>query len=106
MDNCETCCNGNVHGWGGHCDNDMLIRFEDKTGRGCTSNWLVNNHRYKNGRIGLNVPGDAFDFDGWVGFNWNEAGCANGAAFDVPNQVQGYFWRIFLYFLNFFHMVS
>ena len=87
MDNCETCCNGNVHSWGGHCDNDMRIRFEDKLGRSCTSNWLVNNHRVKHGRNGLNVAGDAFDFDGWVGFNWNEAGCANGAAFDVPNQV-------------------
>ena len=60
MDNCDTCCNGNHYGIDGHCGNDMRIRFEDKLGRGCTSRWLVNNWRWKYGRLGKDEE-DAFD---------------------------------------------
>ena len=86
MDNSETGCNGDVHSYNGQCENDMIIRFEDKLGRNCQSRWLVNNWRWKYGRLGVNEV-DAFDYKGWTGFTWTEANCAKGWAFDVPNQV-------------------
>lgn len=89
MDNTATGCNGNVHSYNGYCDNDMLIRFEDKLGRNCQSRWLVNNWRWKYGRLGKNEQ-DAFDASmafAWSSFSWTEANCAKGWAFDVPNKV-------------------
>ena len=63
MDNSANGCNGNVHSYNGYCTNDMFIRFEDKLGRNCQSRWLVNNWRWKYGRLGKNEQ-DIFDYTG------------------------------------------
>ena len=84
MDNCETCCNG---GWGGYCDNDLFMRFEDRLGSACQTRWLTNNMRVKRGQQGTNGD-DAFDGSSWDSFNWSEALCASGNGFYVPNKVK------------------
>ena len=86
MDNCETCCNG---GWGGYCDNDLFIRFEDRLGNACQTRWLTNNMRVKRGQHGTNGD-DAFDGSSWDSFNWSEALCASGNGFYVPNKVKSH----------------
>ena len=83
MDNCETCCSG---GAGGHCDNDMFLRFEDKLGNACQTRWLFNNRRWHDGNDGKN-ENDAFDGGVWDGWTWTDALCAVNHGFYVPNKV-------------------
>ena len=87
MDNCATCCNGYYYGAGGYCDNDLILRFEDRLGNGCQSRWLTNFMRWKRGNTRKNKD-DAFDGEGWEGFVWTDALCAKDDGFYVPNKVK------------------
>ena len=87
MDSSANGCNGDTYGWGGHCDNDLLIWFQDRMGRACQSRWLVNNWRVKYGQLGTNGD-DAFDSHEWDWFDWREAGCIKEDGLDVPNKVK------------------
>ena len=84
MDNTAYGCTG---GRNGSCTNDARMYFQNKLGIGCTTEWLVNNYRWK--KIGDGINGnDAFDGPRWDYFDWYEAGCIASMGFYVPNKVR------------------
>ena len=90
MDNADGTagCNGNHYGYGGVCVNDLIIRYEDRLGRGCTTKWLVNYWRVVHGLLDTVGPAEFADTAGWHGFGNANAGCVKESGFDVPNRVR------------------